>query len=227
MYSDFAVIFDMDGVLADTGPIHYQSWVKIAKEIGKRFSKELFKSTFGKQSIPIIRKLVGTDYDEDLVRKWADLKEKYYREMLRDNIVPLPGVLRLLKELNRLKFKLAVGSSGPPENVDMLLNSLEIARYFNIVITASDVKNGKPAPDVFLIASEKLKILPSNCIVIEDAPVGIEAAKNAGMKCIALETTHPAKKLSMADLVISDLSKIRTKDIIKLFIENKYSGRIV
>jgi beta-phosphoglucomutase family hydrolase len=221
MYSDYAVIFDMDGVLADTGSIHYQSWVKIAKEIGKKFSKEFFKSTFGRQSIPIIRNLVGTDVDEDLVRKWADLKEKYYREMVRNNIVPLPGVLRLLKELNELKFKLAVGSSGPPENVDLLLNSLEIAHYFDIVITASDVKNGKPAPDVFLIASKKLKITPSNCIVIEDAPVGIEAAKNAGMKCIALETTHPTKELLAADLVISDLSKIRVKNIIELFNENK------
>jgi beta-phosphoglucomutase len=221
MYSDYAVIFDMDGVLADTGPIHYQSWVKIAKEIGKRFSIELFKSTFGKQSIPIIRNLVGNYIDEDLVRTWADLKEKYYREMVKNNIVPLPGVLRLLEELKLLKFKLAVGSSGPPENVNLLLNSLEIAHYFNTVITASDVKIGKPAPDVFLIASEKLKVMPYNCIVIEDAPVGIEAAKNAGMKCIALETTHPAKKLLAADLVISDLSKIRSIDIIKLLVEDR------
>ena len=221
MYSDYAVIFDMDGVLADTGSIHYQSWVKIAKEIGKRFSKEFFKSTFGQQSVPIIRKLVGNDVDEDLVREWADLKEKYYREMVRNSIVPLPGVLRLLKELNDLKFKLAVGSSAPPENVDLLLSSFKIAHCFNIVITASDVKNGKPAPDVFLAASEKLKIKPSNCIVIEDAPVGIEAAKNAGMKCIALETTHPVEELVAAELVISDLSKIRSKDIIKLFNENK------
>jgi beta-phosphoglucomutase family hydrolase len=221
MYSDYAVIFDMDGVLADTGPLHYQSWVKISKEIGKRFSKEFFKSTFGRQSVPIIRDLVGNDVDEDLVRKWADLKEKYYREMVRNNIVPLPGVLRIIKELNDLKFKLAVGSSAPPENVDLLLNSFKIAHYFNIVITAPDVKNGKPAPDVFLAASEKLKIVPSNCIVIEDAPVGIQAAKNAGMKCIALETTHPAKELLAADLIVSDLSKIRLKDIIELFNENK------
>jgi beta-phosphoglucomutase len=221
MYSDYAVIFDMDGVLSDTGPVHYQSWVKIAKEIGKSFSKEFFKTTFGRQSVPIIRDLVGNDVDEDLVRKWADLKEKYYREMVRDIIVPLPGVLRLLQELNNLKFKLAVGSSAPPENVDLLLNSLKIAHYFNVVITASDVKNGKPAPDVFLIASEKLEVVPSNCIVIEDAPVGIEAAKNAGMKCIAIETTHPAKELLAADLVISDLSILRTKDVIKLFNKNK------
>ena len=220
MYGNYAVIFDMDGVLADTGPIHYQSWVKMAKEIGKNFSKEFFKSSFGQQSVPITRRLVGEKVDDDLVKKWADSKEKYYREMVKDKIIPLPGVLKLLKELSHLNFKLAVGSSAPPENVDLLLKALKISHYFKTVITAADVKNGKPSPDVFLIASEKLQIVPSNCVVIEDAPVGIEAAKNAGMKCIALTTTHSTKDLLVADLVIKDLSKIQVEEIVKLINEN-------
>ena len=89
MYGNYAVIFDMDGVLTDTEPIHYQSWVKMAKEIGKNFSKEFFKSTFGQQSVPITRKLVGTKVDDDSVKKWADLKENYFREMVKDKIIPL------------------------------------------------------------------------------------------------------------------------------------------
>lgn len=217
MNGNYAVIFDMDGVLADTEPIHYQSWIKMAEEIGKNFSKEFFKSSFGQQSVPITRKLVGEKVDDDLVEKWADLKEIYFREMVKDKIIPLPGVLKLIKELNHLKFKLAVGSSAPPENVDLLLNALKIKEYFNVIITASEVKNGKPAPDVFLTASDKLQIAPSNCVVIEDAPVGIEAAKNAGMKCIALTTTHSYKELLTANLVIKDLSKIHAQDIINLF----------
>ena len=220
MYGNYAVIFDMDGVLTDTEPIHYQSWVKMAEEIGKDFSKEFFKSTFGQQSVPITRKLVGTKVDDDSVKKWADLKENYFREMVKDKIIPLPGVLKLLKELSHLNFKLAVGSSGPPENVDLLLKTLKISHYFKTIITAADVRNGKPSPDVFLIASEKLQIVPSNCVVIEDAPVGIEAAKNAGMKCIALTTTHSTKDLLVADLVIKDLSKIQVEEIVKLINEN-------
>lgn len=216
MYSDCAVIFDMDGVLADTGPIHYESWVKMAKEIGKKFTKTFFNSTFGQQSVPITRMLVGENVAEELVEKWAALKERYYREMAQEKIIPLPGVLTLLQELNSLEFKLAVGSSGPPENVDLLLNSLKIKHYFDIVITASDVKNGKPAPDVFLIASKKLNITPTKCVVIEDAPVGIQAAKSAGMKCIALRTTHCNVELLQADLIVSDLSQVSEKDIIKL-----------
>ena len=223
MYSNYAVIFDMDGVLVDTEPIHYQSWVKMAKEIGKNFSKEFFKSSFGQQSVPILRKLVGKKVDDDLVEKWADLKEKYFREMVKDKIFPLPGVIRLINELDQLNFKLAVGSSAPPENVDLLLNALKIKDYFNIIITASEVQNGKPAPDVFIFASDKLHIVPSNCMVIEDAPVGIEAAKNAGMKCIALTTTHSYKELLTADLVIKDLSKIHVQDIIKLFDNTQFN----
>ena len=215
-YSNFCVIFDMDGVLADTGPIHYESWVRMAKEIGKKFTRKFFNLTFGQQSVPITRILVGDNVDQELVEKWANLKERYYREMAEEKIVPLPGVLSLLQELETLGFKLAVGSSGPPENVDLLLESLRIKHYFDIVITASDVKNGKPAPDVFLIASKKLTVLPSNCVVIEDAPVGIEAAKSAGMKCIALRTTHCNVELLKADLIVSDLSQISGQDIIKL-----------
>lgn len=218
MYSNYAVIFDMDGVLANTGPIHYESWVKMAKEIGKKFTKKFFNLTFGQPSVPITRMLVGDNVDQELVEKWADLKERYYREMVREKIIPLPGVLRLLQELNDLGFKLAVGSSGPPENVELLLNSLRIKLYFDVVITASDVKNGKPAPDVFLIASKKLNVFPSNCVVIEDAPVGIEAARSAGMKCIALRTTHCNVELLQADLIVSDLSQISGEDIIKLLI---------
>ena len=218
MYSDYAVIFDMDGVLADTGPIHYESWVKMAQEIGKKFTKKFFNLTFGQQSVPITRMLVGNNVDQELVEKWADLKESYYREMVKERIVPLPGVLRLIQGLNELGFKLAVGSSGPPENVELLLSSLKIKHYFDIIITASDVENGKPAPDVFLIASKKLNVVPANCVVIEDAPVGIEAAKSAGMKCIALRTTHCNVELLQADLVVSDLTQISEKDIIKLMI---------
>jgi beta-phosphoglucomutase family hydrolase len=217
MFEKYLVIFDLDGVIADTGPIHYDSWAKMAKEdAGVEFTKEFFEQTFGQQSIPITRKLVGPDVDQETVVKWANLKEKYYREMVQDKIEPLPGVIELIKNLKKNKFKLAVGSSGPLKNVELLLNSLHIMRYFDAVITAEDVERGKPAPDVFLKAAEKLNLIPAHCIVIEDAPVGIKAAKRAGMKSIALTTTHPENELKSADIVVNDLSLIGLKDIHKL-----------
>jgi beta-phosphoglucomutase family hydrolase len=213
MSNNYGVIFDMDGVLADTGPIHYESWVKMANEIGKTFKKSFFEATFGQQSVHITRKLVGRKVDQNLVEKWAQLKEQYYREMVKDKIEPLPGVIELIEDLKSTNFKLAVGSSGPPENVELLLKSLKIKLFFDVIITAADVQNGKPSPDVFIIAAQKINVKPQNCLVIEDAPVGIEAAKRANMKCIALTTTHDVIELRTADMIVQDLSFISVKDI--------------
>lgn len=216
MFENYCVIFDMDGVLADTGPIHYESWVKLAKQIGVKFSKKFFNLTFGQQSVTITRELVGPKIKQEVVEKWADLKERYYREMVKDELKPLPGALVLIKVLHARNFKLAVGSSGPPENVELLLSTLSIKDYFDVIITAAEVKNGKPAPDVFLIAAEKLNIKVDNCLVIEDAPVGIAAARKAGMKVIALRTTHCNVELLDADMTVQDLSSINLKDILEL-----------
>jgi beta-phosphoglucomutase family hydrolase len=216
MFSNYGVIFDMDGVLADTGPIHYESWVKLAHEIGKKFTKEFFNSTFGQQSVPITRMLVGNKVDQELVKKWADLKEEYYRDMVKETLKPLPGAINLIKKLKSAKFKIAIGSSGPPENVDLLLKSLKIKSFFDVIVTASEVINGKPAPDVFLIAARNLNLSPPNCLVIEDAPVGIEAAKKANMKCIALRTTHCNIDLLKADLTVQDLTSIDISHIMRL-----------
>ena len=216
MFNQYAVIFDMDGVLADTGPVHFESWVKMTSEIGVEFTKEFFEQIFGQQSPEIIKKLMGPNVNEITIEKLANLKEKYYRDMVKDQLKPLPGVIELIKELYNLKFKLAVGSSGPSENVELLLTSLKIKKYFNAVITAAEIKRGKPEPDVFLEAAKRVKVKQSQCVVIEDAPVGIESAKRAGMKCIALTTTHPEKELFNADLIVKDLSEITSKDVKKL-----------
>ncbi|MHA1413076.1 MAG: HAD family hydrolase [Promethearchaeota archaeon] len=217
MYNEYCVIFDMDGVLADTGEIHFESWVKMASEINVEFTKKFFNETFGQQSPTITRKLVGDKFDEKKIMELANRKEKYYRDLVKDKLKPLPGVLDLLTELKKYNFKLAVGSSGPPENVDLLLKTLKIKDLFDVIITSADVNKSKPHPDVFLKVSEKLNISPDKCIVIEDAPVGIEAARRAGMRSIALTTTHDYKELIDADLVVNDLSYISIDDIITLF----------
>ncbi|MHA1296188.1 MAG: HAD family hydrolase [Promethearchaeota archaeon] len=217
MYNEYCVIFDMDGVLADTGEIHFESWVKMASEINVEFTKKFFNETFGQQSPTITRKLVGDKFDEKKIMELANRKEKYYRDLVKDKLKPLPGVLDLLTELKKYNFKLAVGSSGPPENVDLLLKTLKIKDLFDVIITSADVNKSKPHPDVFLKVSEKLNISPDKCIVIEDAPVGIEAARRAGMRSIALTTTHDYKELIDADLVVKDLSYISIDDIITLF----------
>jgi len=220
MFSNYCVIFDMDGVLADTGPIHYESWVKMGAEIGVEFTREIFDETFGQQSPTITRKLVGPELEEDLIEKWASLKEQYYREMIREKLKPLPGAIRIIKDLKSAGFRLAIGSSGPLENVELLLSQLKIKPFFDTIITSADVNKGKPEPEVFLHAAKNLNIKPENCVVIEDAPVGIEAAKRAGMMSIALTTTHNKQQLFGAQIIIKDLTEISIEDIKSLFDKN-------
>ncbi len=216
MDKQLAVIFDMDGVLIDSGPIHFKSWKRLANEIGVKFTKDYFNNSFGKQGIPILKDLVGKEKGRKKLEEWVELKEVYYREMIKKNLKPLPGVINLIKNLKQNFFKLGIATSGPIENVNLILENLNINKYFDCVITANDIKNGKPAPDVFLMVSRKLNIPPTCCLVIEDAPVGIEAAKKAGMKCIALTTTHKKEELLQANLVINNLTKINSYDINEL-----------
>ena len=220
MFSNYCVIFDMDGVLADTGHIHYDSWIKMATEIGVEFTRDMFEQTFGQQSPAITRKLVGPEVSELLIEEWASLKEQYYRKIVKDKLTPLPGAIRIIKILKSEGFKLAIGSSGPPENVELLLGKLKIKDYFDAIITAAEVEKGKPEPDVFLIAAKILDINPKNCLVIEDAPVGIEAANRAGMISLALTTTHNKEELVGAKLIINDLTEIDLSDIKSLFDKN-------
>ncbi|MBY9005923.1 MAG: HAD family phosphatase [Candidatus Lokiarchaeota archaeon] len=216
IFEQYAVIFDVDGVLIDSGPIHYKSWKKLADEIGIPFTKQYFDDSFGKQGIPTLRNIVGKNISEKQLLEWVELKEVYYREMVKNKLIAMPGVITLIKELKENSFKLAVATSGPPENTDLLLKTIYIDQFFDQIITAADIKKGKPAPDIFLMVSKNLNILPKNCLVIEDAPVGIEAAKKAGMKCIALTTTYEVSKLNNADMIIDSLSEINTYDIIEL-----------
>ncbi|MBN1215543.1 MAG: HAD family phosphatase [Candidatus Lokiarchaeota archaeon] len=216
MYKNYLVIFDVDGVLIDSGPIHYQSWKKLADEINVPFTEKYFKDSFGMQGAPTLKKLVEKNITDKQIHEWVELKEIYYREMLRDNLKASPGVINLINELKKNSFKLAIATSGPPENTYLLLKTLNIQEFFDNVKTAADIKRGKPAPDIFLLISKALQIPPKNCVVIEDAPVGIEAAKKARMKCIALTTTHERSKLTQADLIINSLLDIDSNDIIQL-----------
>ncbi|MEJ2249966.1 MAG: HAD family phosphatase [Candidatus Lokiarchaeota archaeon] len=211
------MIFDMDGVLADTSSAHFKSWKMIAKKLGVDFSKQFFSKTFGQRNDSTIRKLVKGNISSDKIEYWGKLKEKYYRDLIKDEIEPLPGVISLIKSLKNHKFKLAVGSSGPKENVDLLLDSLKIKDFFDIIVTAEDVKEGKPNPEVFLTVSKNIQIRPEKCIVIEDAPVGIEASKRAKMKTIALTSTHNKLELKGADLILNSLENLNVENIKNLF----------
>lgn len=194
-----AVVFDFDGVVIDSHMAHERSWFALAAELGRPFTSEIFVSTFGQRNDSILPLLGWAEEgDETRIRQLGDRKEQIYRETLRsEEIEPLPGVVGLLENLRLAGIPCAIGTSTPRENVACVLEITGLTGFFQAVSASEDVTRGKPDPEVFLKAAAKLGVEPSCCVVIEDAQVGIRAAKAAGMKSLAVTTTHPAEDLAV------------------------------
>ncbi|TLD71754.1 HAD family phosphatase [Phragmitibacter flavus] len=209
MYTEVGFIFDWDGVVIDSHAQHEESWRLLFEELGRAMPGEFFKLTFGmrnQQIIPAWFDFVDAE-DKAEIQRLGDRKEELYREIIkRDGIEPLVGVVNLLKELQALGIPAAVGSSTPRKNLDTIMSVIGVDGYFQQIVSAEDVNFGKPAPDVFLKAAQKIGRDPANCVVIEDAQVGIEAGKRAGMRVVAVATTHPIETLEGSDLRLPNLA---------------------
>jgi beta-phosphoglucomutase len=226
------VIFDMDGVLVNSGPAHLASWRVLAAKHGVEFTDEQFARTFGQTSREIIRNLWGSEVSDEEIEEYDAEKEAIYRDMIEDNVPVMPGAIELVQSLHAAGLILAVATSGPPENLALVLGRTGLKEYFTATINGFDIKHGKPAPDCFLLAAERAGLkqdhpsLPGRgqgrvsapCVVVEDAPVGIRAALAAGMKAIGLVGTHPPERLreAGAQWVVNQLSEITPADIKKL-----------
>jgi len=215
--TQLAVIFDVDGVLTDSYQPHFLSWQRMFGELNVAFTEEQFRATFGRTNRDIFGELYQGGLTEEQIRSWGDRKEVLYREIIAEQFTPMPGAVELIDALAGAGFKLAVGSSGPPENIQVTLEKLGRAHLFSALVTGADVKRGKPDPQVFLLAAERLGVPPANCAVVEDAPQGVEAANRAGMASIALTGTTTHEALSHAQLIVdrlSELSPARIADLI-------------
>jgi len=210
------VIFDLDGVLIDSGWAHRQAWCDLADREGFRMSDEFFTITFGMQNYQILPMLAGHDLSYKQMDRMADWKEQRYRDLIAEKIALPPGGSRLLDELRDAGFLLAIGTSAPRDNLDLVLERLALRRYFTACVTKEDVTNGKPAPDTFLAAAQKMSLAPRCCIVVEDAVQGVEAGKAAGMLVIALTTTRDRSALSRADMIAESLDELKAADFRKL-----------
>ena len=217
-----AVIFDMDGVLIDSYHAHFRSWLAMAEPEGLRFTEAEFAPTFGRTSREIIAVFWGDGrFSDEEIAALDAKKEVAFREIIAADFPAMPGVHKLLGDLHAAGFALAVGSSGPPENVDVVLDRLGARGLFGAVVHGMDVTRGKPDPQVFLIAAERLGVPPEHCAVIEDAPPGIAAAKAAGMAGIGLVSTGRTREsLSAADLVVGSLAEL-SPEIVRSLIDRR------
>lgn len=201
------VIWDMDGVLVDTGGFHFQAWSQALSEHGIPFTRELFTATFGMNNAGILTMLLGQTPTPELLAEISDRKEQLFRQAVRGRVQPLPGVLAWLERLKAAGMRQAIASSAPPANIDALVDELGLRDYFDVLASGSDLP-GKPDSTLFLEAARLIGVPPERCVVVEDAVAGVEAARRAGMKCIAVTTTSPAHALKVADVVVERLDAL-------------------
>ncbi|MEA3224998.1 MAG: HAD family phosphatase [Planctomycetota bacterium] len=214
--NDMGVIFDLDGVLVDTGWAHKQSWFDLAEKEGFSISDEFFYSTFGMQNYMIIPMLIGQELPRDEVDRMADWKEQRYREIIADHLEPAEGARSLLGDLKDSGFLTAVGSSAPRANLDLVLERVNLRDCFDACVSGEQVSHGKPAPDTFLKAAEELSLPPGRCAVVEDAVQGVEAGKAAGMPVAAVTTTRKRADLTIADIIVDSLTELTAADFVEL-----------
>jgi len=198
----------MDGVIADTAPFHFMAWEKQALERGIDFSEDAFRRTFGKRNPEIIAEIFDRNITTEEIKAIISEKEDAFRDIAQGNIRIFPGVLELLRTVKGSGWLTAIASSTPIDNITLIIQALNIADYFDTIVSDGDVSHGKPDPEVFLVAASRLDTAPNQCVVIEDAVADVQAAKSAGMACIAVTNTHPAERLSAADIVVENLEGI-------------------
>lgn len=219
-YNGYGVIWDVDGTLVDTAEMHFAAWETLAGELNKPFTRADFAATFGRRNPEIIRQLFGTHYTDQEIDDLGFRKEEYYRGAAKTGVELLPGVRQLLAELHAAGFKQAIGSSAPRGNLELILELTGVEAFFEAVVSMENTTRGKPDPQVFLIGAEKLGLAPGKCLVMEDAPAGVQAAHAGGMKCIGITFVghHPDHALQQAgaDLVVKNLQEVSVETVRRL-----------
>jgi beta-phosphoglucomutase family hydrolase len=198
-----AFIFDMDGTIVDNMAFHTKSWLEFFARRGKDYDPDaFFRETAGAQGREILRARLGPDIPDDEIAVLAQEKDVLYREMYGPHRRAIEGFEHFVTEARARGVHLAVATSAPLKNIVFTLDELDLRRHFDTVVGAADVQHGKPHPDVFLKAAAQLGIDPAECIVFEDAPMGVEAARRAGMRVVVITTTLPAAAFAEFDNVI-------------------------
>ena len=212
-----AILWDMDGVVANTGEAHLVAWRQMMSEQGHGVTDAQFAATFGMANSAILHLWLGDALDEEEVRAWSQRKEELFRALIPDHVRAVPGVPEWLRRGRELGYRQAIASSGDMANIVAVVAALGIADCFDALVSGALLPRSKPDPAIFLQAAGALGVAPHECLVVEDGIVGIEAARCAGMCCVALTTTHPADKLRAADLIVPDLNALSVEMVHGLF----------
>lgn len=219
----YGLIFDVDGVIADTEATNARASIKVfADFLGlEGVVRKDFEAGLGRGAEEYVKagaRTHGIELTDEQIQKITQLRQEYFLKVIKEeSMPPFPGTLELMeKAMQREDFRLAIATSGTHEKSRAVLEAAKIPYQKMVYIHGDHVKNKKPNPELFLLAAEGIGIEPHNCVVIEDAPNGVQAAKNAGAKCIAVTNSTNAEKLSQADLICKSLEQIDLQTITNL-----------
>ena len=207
------VIFDMDGTLIESTEADYKAWERVFNDYNKTLSFSDYVPLLGVRSADVIVYHLGISDEEDVKRI---LREKfdYFVEYINENPIKVVADAEIfIKSLAASSLKIGLATSSRKEKMQLVLEQLNFLQYFDVIVTGEEVENSKPAPDIFLKAAERLGLSPAECVVFEDGPVGVAAAKSANIKCVAITATHPADKLQNADITIDTYENVDFKEI--------------
>ena len=213
-----AFVFDMDGTIVDNMAFHTRSWITFFERRGKAVdADEFFRTTAGRQGQEIIRSHLEQELADDEVATLIHEKEGVYRELYAPHLRAVSGFEDLIATARASGTKLAVATAATPANIEFTLDGLDLRRHFDAIVGAADVARGKPHPDVFLEAARRCGVAPEHCIVFEDAPLGVEAARRAGMRAVVLTTTLPASSFAEFDNIVAIVNDFAALDVDSLF----------
>jgi beta-phosphoglucomutase len=202
-----AVLWDLDGTLVDSAEHHWIAWRDVMAREGHPVTVGAFTSSFGHRNDAILRGLLGQDLPDDEVERIGGAKEALYRRYVKERgVEPLPGALRWIERLRKEGWRQAIASSAPAANIEAALSAIGTAALFEALVSADEVGAGKPDPAVFLAAAARLGVPPGRCVVVEDAPAGLEGARRAGMRSVGVLSAHHRELV--ADVVVATLEDL-------------------
>ncbi|MEO6135754.1 MAG: HAD family phosphatase [Ginsengibacter sp.] len=200
-----AVIFDLDGTLVDNNAFHLKTWKQYLNKMGRDISDEEYNANInGRTNKDVIQYIYQKELNEEEILKYSLEKEALYREIYASHIEPVKGLIPFLKALHSKNILMAIATSGIQPNIDFMFENIPIKKYFKTIVNSSHIKKGKPDPEIYIKTASISGVLPANCLVFEDAVVGINSAIDAGKRVIAIATTHPKEELLGADLIIDN-----------------------
>jgi beta-phosphoglucomutase family hydrolase len=209
------IIFDMDGVITDNKEQDFTAWKRVFADFSLDLTFDGYKSFTGMKGEEIVKKYIKIDAGDKEATSLTRRKEEYFiEEIKKTKIEPTKGVERFLNDLKASGIKMGIGTAAMKFKANAVLEELGLKHYFDVIVSAEEVKRGKPDPETYLKAVEMLNLRPEECFVIEDAPNGIEAAKNGNIKCIAIATTHEKSELGRADIIINSFDELVVSELI-------------